>query len=139
MTKILFADDEPWYTGATFSALRDRGYDVSPVEDGTEVLEHLESEGEPDLIILDIRMPAGRRVKDPTQGRETGVRVGEILRDQRYARPIIYLTVVSDPVVHEEIARIEELAHMEQPHIMVKPVLPSEVVDMVVDLIGEPD
>jgi DNA-binding response OmpR family regulator len=54
--RILVADDEPRYVWAIRTNLEARGYEVLAAGDGQEAIE-LAAREEPDLIILDIRMP----------------------------------------------------------------------------------
>lgn len=56
MATILIADDEPNVTRLVGQALREAGYDVVEANDGEAALD-LFFERNPDLLILDIRMP----------------------------------------------------------------------------------
>ncbi|HQG31001.1 MAG TPA: response regulator [Deltaproteobacteria bacterium] len=59
MKKILLVEDDSHLQFLIKEELADEGYDVSVVSNGKEALSRLfdEGEAEPDLIILDIRMP----------------------------------------------------------------------------------
>lgn len=54
--KILVADDDRTLLQALTVILKDKGYDVVPVQDGQHLLRLLEEE-QPDLLMLDIMMP----------------------------------------------------------------------------------
>ena len=55
--KILVVDDERAVRDALRRALELQGYEVDLAADGAEALAHLESNGHPDAVILDILMP----------------------------------------------------------------------------------
>ncbi len=54
--RIMVVDDEPRYVWATQSILEARGYEVLTAQDGQTAIE-LATIEEPDLIVLDIKMP----------------------------------------------------------------------------------
>lgn len=54
--KILIADDEQNMIWAMKKALKNEGYKIIAVSDGTEAVERVKAES-PDLILLDLRMP----------------------------------------------------------------------------------
>ncbi|MCX7707374.1 MAG: response regulator transcription factor [Anaerolineae bacterium] len=68
-TRILVAEDEPRYIWAIQTNLEARGYEVLTASDGQQAVE-LAAEAEPDLILLDIKMPvlngyeACRRIRE---------------------------------------------------------------------------
>jgi CheY-like chemotaxis protein len=131
---ILYVDDEPWFTQALVDALRDNEYVVELSVDGTEAVERLTEENIalPDLVILDVIMPTGKSIQDKNGGRRTGLKVHEIIRKQfRLRMPIIFLTVVDDPMAKQEIENLEKSQGVNSFGILVKPVLPSELLDMV--------
>ena len=78
--RILVAEDEPAISDAVAYALREAGYDVDAVGDGTAALERART-GHYDLLVLDLLLPG-------TQGLE----VCTSLRDDRSDLPIIMLT-----------------------------------------------
>jgi CheY-like chemotaxis protein len=55
-TRILIADDEPNIRLLYKSELEADGYDVIVAVDGKDAIEKIES-GNPDLVVLDVRMP----------------------------------------------------------------------------------
>jgi len=136
--KILFIDDEPYFVRSLIEALEDEGYEVDKAVNGTEAIEKLE-ESVPDLIVLDIIMPTGERVSDPHGGMRTGLRDHEIIRDKMGLKvPIIFVTVVEDPNAHRAIRQLERRYGIEKSAILVKPVLPTELIEQVKGFIGEP-
>jgi len=85
MEKILLADDDQYCASLLKHFLAEKGYDVTHVEDGAEAITAA-IEGNPDLIILDVMMPA-----------YSGVEVAKILRREESLKkvPIILLTSLS--------------------------------------------
>ena len=55
--KILVVEDEKDLNDAYQTILKSAGYTVGAALNGQEALEYLEKEGDPDLILLDLRMP----------------------------------------------------------------------------------
>jgi len=55
--KILIVDDEPNIVAAVEFLLRRKGHDVLVAHDGDEALQLIEA-GAPDLVVLDVMMPA---------------------------------------------------------------------------------
>lgn len=80
--QILLADDDALVLATFGRGLRDAGYRVSVAASGQEALEVAEKE-EPDLAILDIRMPG-----------MSGVEVSREMR--RLGIPVIHLTAYDD-------------------------------------------
>jgi len=80
--KILVVDDERDIVKALMIRLQSNGYDVIAAFDGAQGL-FMANKEIPDLVILDIQMPAG-----------DGFGVGEILRqsNRTHRIPIIFLT-----------------------------------------------
>lgn len=69
---VLIVDDDPDCVEALRYLLEDQGYDVHVAHNGQEALEHFESGGRPDVVILDLLMPVmdgleflNRRRQDP--------------------------------------------------------------------------
>lgn len=134
--KILFIDDEPYYVRAHIDALIDEGYKVDKAGDGNEALEKLK-DSEYDLIVLDIIMPPGD-LENTNNGMRTGLRIHEIIRRQLCLTiPIIFLTVVGSHDDHRYIRQIERQCGRPRLSILVKPVLPSELVEQVVALLND--
>jgi len=83
--RILVVDDEPRYIRAVQANLEARGYEVLSAQNGQTAIE-LARRKEPDLILLDIRMPG-------LNGYEVCERIREFS-----SVPIIMLTALSDDV-----------------------------------------
>jgi DNA-binding response OmpR family regulator len=80
-TKILLVDDNPNVLSFVCPALEREGYSVTTARDGLEALYQAETVA-PDLIVLDIEMPA-----------PNGLEVCHRLRERDDETPIIFLTV----------------------------------------------
>lgn len=127
---ILFADDDPWFMQPFIEELEESGYRVLQASTGTKILDILSQE-HVDLLVLDIMMPTGEGLIDDAGGKRAGIRVAELIRQEvKPELPIIYLTVISDQAVHSRIELIEREAGFE-PTILVKPVLPAELLEEV--------
>jgi two-component system, OmpR family, response regulator MprA len=79
--KILIVDDERAVRESLRRALELEGYEIELAEDGAEALERLESQPEPDAMVLDVLMP-----------RVDGLEVSRTLRRNGSRLPILMLT-----------------------------------------------
>jgi two-component system response regulator MprA len=79
--KILVVDDERAVRESLRRALELEGYEIELAEDGAQALERLESEPEPDAMVLDVLMP-----------RVDGLEVSRTLRRNGSRLPILMLT-----------------------------------------------
>ena len=79
--KILIVDDERAVRESLRRALELEGYEIELAEDGAEALERLESQPEPDAMVLDVLMP-----------RVDGLEVSRTLRRNGSRMPILMLT-----------------------------------------------
>jgi two-component system, OmpR family, response regulator MprA len=79
--KILVVDDERAVRESLRRALELEGYEIDLAEDGAQALERLESEPEPDAMVLDVLMP-----------RVDGLEVSRTLRRNGSRLPILMLT-----------------------------------------------
>ena len=79
--KVLVVDDERAVRDSLRRALELEGYDVELAEDGAEALYRLESNGQPDAVILDVLMPG-----------VDGLEVSRRLRSKGNTVPILMLT-----------------------------------------------
>jgi len=75
--RILIVDDDADTREALSQALADAGFSVEQAASGTEALEKLDAGGEPDVVLLDLRMPG-----------MDGAQLLERMRDRR-ARVIV--------------------------------------------------
>ena len=138
---ILFIDEEPEYIRPYIEALRDEGYKVTLATTVDQAYRLLD-EQEFDLIVLDLIMPPGQSEKKETREElnyaETGIRLCKYIRDKLgfIDIPIIFLTVVTDPTIHQEIRKLERRYGL-KPRILIKPILPSEVVTEVRKVLQE--
>jgi len=80
-TKILRVDDNPNVLSFVRPALEREGYVVATAQDGMEALYQAETIG-PDLIVMDIEMPA-----------PNGLEVCRLLRERGDETPVIFVTV----------------------------------------------
>jgi len=129
---ILYVDDEPWFVEPLVEALRYEEYIVELATNGTEAINRLKQRNNlPDLVVLDVIMPTGDAVHDKNGGRRTGLKVHETIRTQLGLKmPIIFLTVVDDPGVEREIETLEKSFGIKDFGYLVKPVLPTELLQM---------
>ena len=79
--KILVVDDERAVRESLRRALELEGYDVGLASDGSEALERLEGDAQPDAIILDVLMPG-----------TDGLEVSRTLRRSGSRVPVLMLT-----------------------------------------------
>ena len=79
--KILVVDDERAVRESLRRALELEGYDVGLASDGSEALEKLEADAQPDAIILDVLMPG-----------TDGLEVSRALRRSGSRVPVLMLT-----------------------------------------------
>lgn len=82
--KVLFAEDTRDLNRAVCAVLEHEGYEVDPVFDGEEALEHIRSNGY-DAIVLDIMMP-----------KVDGMQVLQELRGDNIVTPVLLLTAKSE-------------------------------------------
>lgn len=81
MTRIVLADDHPFMRAGVEAVLAGNGIEIAAsVEDGDAALEAVTREN-PDVVILDVRMP-----------RRGGIATLEALRERGDRRPVILLT-----------------------------------------------
>jgi CheY-like chemotaxis protein len=134
---IMYVDDEPWFVEALVEALRYEEYIVELATNGSEAIDKLKlGDKLPDLVVLDVIMPTGESIPNTDGGRRTGLKVHEIIRRQLGLKiPIIFLTVVDDPSVEREIESIERSHGIKDFGFLVKPVLPTELLERVSELL----
>ena len=120
MKKILVVEDELAYLKLLNSQLTQKGYTVIEAMDGKKGLEKAKSEN-PDLILLDIRMPVmdGMAMLDLLRKEEVGKKTKVIILtnlepDDKILAKVIsdqpsYYFVKSDTQLNELLEKIEEL------------------------------
>jgi len=102
---ILVADDDKDLVMALSIRLRAAGYDVISAHDGDEAFE-LASKNKPDLIILDVRMPAG--------GGFTSIdRMKHSLNTRNI--PVIFLTAFDDEDMREKGRKLGAVGFFRKP------------------------
>ena len=102
---ILVADDDKDLVLALSIRLRAAGYQVVQAHDGEEAFK-LAAERKPDLIILDVRMPAGG-----------GFSAIEKMKHSLSTRniPVIFLTAFDDEDMREEARKLGCAAYFRKP------------------------
>ena len=81
--KILVVDDERAVRESLRRALELEGYDVGLAADGSEALEQLDSEQQPDAVILDVLMPGTDGLEVSRSIRRSGNRVPVLMLTAR--------------------------------------------------------
>jgi len=81
--KILVVDDERAVRESLRRALELEGYDVGLASDGSEALEKLEAEAQPDAVILDVLMPGTDGLEVSRTMRRSGSRVPVLMLTAR--------------------------------------------------------
>ncbi|HAJ57472.1 MAG TPA: two-component system response regulator [Candidatus Omnitrophica bacterium] len=119
--KILVVDDEPKIVQVITSRLKANHYETCAAFDGMQAV-HLAHEQKPDLIILDIRMPAGG-----------GMSVYKNLKmsSDTATIPIIFLTADASPETREKVLE------MGAEGFITKPFDSEDLMKKVNDILGE--
>lgn len=130
MSRILLIDDEPIYLEGHIDALRDGGYKVDVAKDAEEAYNILKKSTLPALIILDLIIPdSSNQVTFNNNFVYSGIVLLKRIRTELgISIPVIILSVIADPTIHEKIALIEWKAD-KKAIIRVKPYLPSELLE----------
>lgn len=102
---ILVADDDKDLVTALSIRLRAAGYEVACAYDGTEAL-RLAAETKPDLLILDIRMPAGG-------GFSTIDKMKHSLSTRNV--PVIFLTAFDDDEMRQKARSLGAAGYFRKP------------------------
>lgn len=87
MRRILFVEDETELLKDLGKFFRSIGYEVLTAQTGTEALE-LANRYSPSVVVLDVMLHEGPAGSDSLSGYE----ICKALRDQRFDRPILFLT-----------------------------------------------
>jgi two-component system response regulator ChvI len=88
--RVLLIDDDADFRESLALRLGDEGFAVDVASGGSAALEHLAASALPDVILLDWRMPE-----------MSGLEVLRELRGRGIARPVIFLTVLTDNLYEE--------------------------------------
>jgi response regulator NasT len=100
--KVLVAEDEALIRMDIVETLRDSGYDVvGEAGDGQEAVE-LADELQPDLVVMDIKMP-----------RMDGITAAKHMAEKRI--PVVLLTAFSQKELFEQAAQVGAMAYVVKP------------------------
>ena len=106
MNKILVVEDDERITKSLTIRLQNEGYETMCAEDSTNGMRMVANE-KPDLLILDVMMPAGG-----------GIWMAENLRssDETDQIPIIFITASRKEGVKEKALAMDNVAFIEKPY-----------------------
>jgi CheY-like chemotaxis protein len=113
--RVLLCDDSPVERMALGHFLRRAGYEVDEAGDGDSAIEHLKNR-EVDAMLLDLHMPD-----------VDGFHVLRYIKRHRRGLPVILLSGMS---LQDIQPRISELPDRELPPLLIKPVEPEQVIEM---------
>lgn len=101
MKRILWIEDDAYLLQSMINPLEESGYLVHSVEDATDALNALEKFGI-DLIILDMLLPCGEKVKVPESDEHVGLYLLRALRQMGIGLPVIVFSVACDEILRKE-------------------------------------
>ena len=104
--RILVADDDRELSKLICTLLAGAGHQAFPAFDGASTMMAAMRVPQPNLIILDVRMPAGDGQLTLTKLKQAG---------KTAAIPVLVLTAVDDPTVREEMMGKGAIAFMQKP------------------------
>jgi len=106
MKRILIVDDDKDITSLLALQLTNEKYEVDVAEDAIQATRHMRK-SKPDLLILDISIPAG-----------SGFTVVESLRTTPgfFGIPFIFLTKTADPKVMEQAKKLGAKGYLVKPY-----------------------
>ncbi len=121
--KILLVEDDPHIVETVSSRLKARGYDVKAARDGLQAVKKAHQE-RPDLIILDVRVPAGN-----------GISVAEKLKlsDDTALIPVIFITGYASKDVRQKALEVGAKG------LLTKPFAAEDLLPKVRSVLGEVD
>lgn len=107
MATLLYVDDEQWVMSGVIELLKLQ-FEVLTARNADQALEvFYENRDIIDAIVLDIMMPLGTLIIDGESGRTTGLALAQrLLVDEHVVTPILFYTVVTDPVIHQKLRDI---------------------------------
>ena len=131
--KILYIDDELHLMEGVIASL-EIVYNViraRTVDQALDILESKDKDAQPDLIVLDVRLPKSKRVDDPSKGRTMGLAFAEKLQKRGNQIPIIAYTVVHNQKTHEDLeqAGVKKVIMKTEPPSTLK----REIKDLLLD------
>ncbi|MCP3920566.1 MAG: response regulator [bacterium] len=105
MSKILIVDDDKKIALALAARLKANGFDVRTAHDGMFAVSFAVKE-QPDLIIMDINMPAG-----------SGIQAAERIQNiaSTTGVPIIFITASKDPALRAAASEVGAAAILDKP------------------------
>lgn len=103
MKKILICEDEPDAQKSLKNMLMKENYDVHTAKDGAEAI-NVANEINPDLILLDIRMP-----------KVDGLEVAREIRKFNTQAKIIFITAFQSPELLKEAAKYNISSYLVKP------------------------
>lgn len=114
--KLLVCDDSPIERHALALFLRQSGFQVNEVCDGTAAIQHIKQRPV-NLLLLDLQMPAG-----------DGFTVLKYIQEHHASLPVILLSGMSlDQIQH----KMHSLPKPELPPLLLKPVDPDQLLQVV--------
>lgn len=132
MKEIYYLDENLTDVDSLVDILEEEGYKVRSFRRDSVLIETLEHGASPDLLILDIMMPSGIWGKEETSnGRITGLLVLKKIREIRKKLCIIVYSVVKKRSV------IEEAKKYNIAEYIIKPALPSDLIEKVKKALGD--
>jgi len=109
--------------------LQTAGYQIEVMESKKQVLSRLDHLRSCDLILLDIILPVGDKREEGIE-RYTGLSVLRAIREYGIDKPVLVLSVVSNPKV------LDELHKLKVAGVVRKPVRPSVLKERVEAILG---
>jgi len=133
MKSILWIEDDALALQELMRPIVHSGIELKIVETYTDALEELEGGKAFDAFVVDLILPLGRDEKSEvlteTQDTYLGISLVKEIKTQRPEAPVFVLTVVSNDAVSRT------LTDLGITRILRKPILPSELRDVVLEAI----
>jgi DNA-binding response OmpR family regulator len=104
--RVLVADDDRQMSQLLCAMLRSAGHNATPVFDGASTLMAAMRTPAPDLIVLDLAMPAGT-------GQETLTKLKRSSRTNQI--PVLVVSASRDPRAHDDVLALGANAYLEKP------------------------